>query len=95
MIGSLGGVLPARRGALDLARCGSAGGASDAVRALAAVWLRGMEDDVYFQVGLITLVGLSAKNSVLIFEFAARRQAEGERRPRRRLRRCVCDSARS
>ena len=45
--------------------------------ALLAVWLRGMEDDIYFQVGLITLVGLSAKNSVLIVEFAARRQREG------------------
>ena len=45
--------------------------------ALLAVWLRGMEDDIYFQAGLITLVGLSAKNSVLIVEFAARRQREG------------------
>ena len=46
--------------------------------ALLAVWLRGMEDDIYFQAGLITLVGLSAKNSVLIVEFAARRQREGD-----------------
>lgn len=45
--------------------------------ALLAVWLRGMEDDIYFQAGLITLVGLSAKNSVLIVEFAARQQREG------------------
>ncbi len=45
--------------------------------ALLAVWLRGMEDDIYFQAGLITLVGLSAKNSVLIVEFAARLQREG------------------
>ena len=47
--------------------------------ALLAVWLRGLEDDIYFQVGLVTLVGLSAKNSVLIVEFAARRQREGFR----------------
>ena len=41
------------------------------------VWLRGMNNDIYFQVGLVTLIGLSAKNAVLIVEFAARRQHEG------------------
>ena len=45
--------------------------------ALAAVYLRGMPNDVYFKVGLITIIGLSAKNAVLIIEFAKDLQAQG------------------
>jgi multidrug efflux pump len=45
--------------------------------ALVAVWLAGMDNDVYFQVGLVTLIGLSAKNAILIVEFAQAKHAEG------------------
>ncbi|MBU0601751.1 MAG: multidrug efflux RND transporter permease subunit [Gammaproteobacteria bacterium] len=45
--------------------------------ALAAVWLRGMTNDVYFQIGLVTLLGLSAKNAILIVEYAVLKHNEG------------------
>jgi multidrug efflux pump len=45
---------------------------------LGATLLRGMSNDVYFQVGLITIIGLSAKNAILIIEFAKDLQAQGK-----------------
>ncbi len=48
-----------------------------ALGALAAVYLRGLERDIYFQIGLLTLVGLSAKNAILIVEFASHLRREG------------------
>lgn len=43
-----------------------------------ATLLRGLDNDVYFQVGLITIIGLSAKNAILIIEFAKDLQAQGK-----------------
>ncbi len=45
--------------------------------ALAAVWVRGLTNDVYFQIGLITLLGLAAKNAILIVEYALLKNQEG------------------
>ena len=45
--------------------------------ALTGVWMRDMPNDVFFKVGLITVIGLSAKNAILIIEFAKDLQAEG------------------
>ena len=46
--------------------------------ALLGAWTRGFSNDVYFKVGLITIIGLSAKNAVLIIEFAKDLQAQGK-----------------
>ena len=43
-----------------------------------AVWLRGLENDVYFQVGLLTTMGLAAKNAILIVEFAEQAEKNGQ-----------------
>jgi len=45
--------------------------------ALVATWMRGLENDVYFQVGLLTVIGLSAKNAILIVEFANEMNTQG------------------
>jgi multidrug efflux pump len=45
---------------------------------LLATLTRGYANDIYFQVGLITIIGLSAKNAILIIEFAKDLQAQGK-----------------
>jgi HAE1 family hydrophobic/amphiphilic exporter-1 len=43
-----------------------------------ATWLRGMHNDVYFQIGFLTTLGLTTKNAILIIQFAQQRMAHGE-----------------
>lgn len=45
--------------------------------AMTAIWLRGTPNDIYFQIGLLVLIGLTAKNAILIVEFAAQKMEEG------------------
>jgi HAE1 family hydrophobic/amphiphilic exporter-1 len=46
--------------------------------ALGAVSMRGLDDNIYVQIGLVLLIGLSAKNSILIVEFAEQIRAQGK-----------------
>jgi len=45
--------------------------------ALGAIWLRGLTNDVYAQIGLVMLIGLASKNAILIVEFSEQLQDEG------------------
>ncbi len=45
--------------------------------AIAGVWLRGMDNNIFTQIGLVVLVGLACKNAILIVEFAKEEQEQG------------------
>jgi len=49
------------------------------IGALLATYARGLFNDIYFQVGLLTIIGLSAKNAILIVEFAVDAERRGAR----------------
>ncbi|WP_297839532.1 efflux RND transporter permease subunit, partial [Pseudomonas sp.] len=59
------------------------------IGALLATTLRGMPDDLYFKVGMITIIGLSGKNAILIIEVAETLHKQGES-----IRQAVIDAAR-
>lgn len=46
--------------------------------ALTAIWMRGLENDVYFQIGLLVLIGLGAKNAILRVSFAVELRKQGK-----------------
>jgi len=46
--------------------------------ALAATSLRGLSNDVYFQIGFLTTLGLSTKNAILIIQFIKEQRRQGE-----------------
>ncbi len=45
--------------------------------ALVAIYIRGMPNDIYFQIGMVTLIGLASKNAILIVEYAKQKQLQG------------------
>lgn len=45
--------------------------------ALVSIWIAGLTNDVYFQIGLVTLLGLASKNAILIVEYALMKRQEG------------------
>ena len=60
--------------------------------AFLAIWTRDMTNDIYFQIGLVTLIGLAAKNAILIVEFANQRLQQACRWPMRHWMQHACVS---
>jgi multidrug efflux pump subunit AcrB len=63
--------------------------------ALFGVWCRGMDNDIFTQIGFIVLVGLACKNAVLIIEFAKQQEERASSRSRPPSARPSCACARS
>ena len=57
--------------------------------------LRGLPNDIYFKIGLITVIGLAAKNAILIVEFAVEQRREGKTLRDAVVEAAACVSARS